>query len=236
MSAMEDFSPSVDDALEIDFVGEVRSLLPGDDLRFGRNADLVIDENPFMHRVVGRFTFREGVWWLQNHGTQCRLELHDLNHGTVLEAAPAQQVPVVGTKFAVRFTAGPTTYELTGTREGTEVQTDTEGDVIGTATMDFGQVPLSPEQHLLVVALYDSKLRTGDIEGNTVIAHRLGWTSSKFNRKLDTICEKFHRAGLRGVKGDNGGMAEGRRGSLMAHCIGTGLVSRGDLALLRGVG
>jgi len=225
-----------EDSLELEYLGQMVRLLPGEELRFGRTADLVIDDNPFMHRVVGRFVFREGVWWLQNHGRTLFLELWDAHRGTVLEAGPGQQVPVTGHDFAVRFTAGPTSYELTGSREGDELRVDEDGVAVGTATIDFGTVPLSPEQHLLIVALYESRLRLGTIEGNAVVASRLGWTANKFNRKLDAVCDKFTRAGVRGLKGRPGDLAEGRRDALVAHALRVGLVSPNDLTLLRGAG
>jgi hypothetical protein len=164
------------------------------------------------------------------------LELWDPRRGTVLEAGPAQQVPVISRELAVCFTAGPTGYELTGARNGAELEVDAEGAVVGTATIDFGRVPLSPEQHILIVAMYESKLRTGSIEGNSVVAVRLGWTANKFNRKLDTVCDKFTRAGVRGLKGRAGELAEARREALVAHAVGVGLVSPNDLTLLRSVG
>lgn len=222
------------EVLRIRFMEHAWELTPSEDLRFGRSADLVIDDNPFMHRIVGRFAHREGVWWLQNQGARCRLELHDLDSGTRLEAAPGQQVPVVGTRFSVRFAAGPTTYELTGSRDGGALGVDAEGEVLGTATMDFGSVPLSPEQHLLIVSIYESRLRLGAIEGNSVIARRLGWTPNKFHRKLDAICEKLQRAGVPGMKGSASELAEGRRDALVTHALRVGLVGPNDLDLLRG--
>ncbi len=221
------------DSLRLDFLGGVSILGPGDDLRFGRSADLVIDDNPFMHRVVGRFVHREGVWWLQNHGTRLRLELLDSDTGALLEAAPGQQIPVLGTSFVVRFSAGPTSYEIGGERTGTPLQVDAEGEVVGTETIDFGSIPLSPEQHLVIVAMYESRLRVGGIEGNTVIAQRLGWPVTKFNRKLDTICDKLTRAGVRGIKGSNNSQAEGRREALVSYAVRVGLVGPNDLDLLR---
>jgi hypothetical protein len=221
------------DSLRLEFLGEEHVLGPEDDLRFGRSADLAIDENPFMHRVVGRFVRREGVWWLQNHGTRLRLELLDTDTGAVLEAAPGQQIPVLGTSFLVRFSAGPTSYELSGRRSGIVLKVDAEGEVVGTETIDFGSIPLSPEQHLVLVAMYESRLRLGGIEGNTVIAQRLGWPVTKFNRKLDTICDKLTRAGVRGVKGGRGVQAEGRREALVSYAVRNGLVGPNDLDLLR---
>lgn len=219
--------------LTIEFVGDSRDLVGGQDLTFGRAADLVVDGNQFMHRVVGRFVCREGVWWLQNLGTRSRLELLDLDSGTLAELAPGRQLPLVGRAFVVRFTAGPTTYELNGTRSGDSLRADSAGEVQGTATVDFGAVPLSPEQHLLVVSLFESKLRIGRIEGGNVMAARLGWSANKFNRKLDVVCEKLHRAGVPGVKGEIGLSADGRRETVLNWALSNGVVTRNDLALVR---
>ena len=48
--------------LYLEFCGEDHTLSPGESLSFGRAADLVIDENPYMHRVVGRFVQRGNHW------------------------------------------------------------------------------------------------------------------------------------------------------------------------------
>ncbi|MEZ5239141.1 MAG: hypothetical protein R2716_09415 [Microthrixaceae bacterium] len=219
--------------LSIDFVGRIRELDPGEDLTFGRAADLVVDDNHFMHRVVGRFVEREGIWWLQNLGTRSRLEMLDNSSGARLELAPGQQLPVVATEFTVRFSAGPANYELVGRRSGEPLRADDAGDVVGTATVDFGDVPLSPEQHLLIVALFESKLRTGRIEGGSVMARRLGWSANKYNRKLDVVCEKLHRAGVPGVKGEVGLNADGRRETVLNWALTNGVVTRSDLRLVR---
>lgn len=220
------------DLLVVAFLGEEHVLSPAEDLRFGRSADLALDENPFMHRVVGRLVHREGVWWLQNHGTKTRLEVRDVDHLTVLEAAPGQQVPVTGRRMVVRFTAGPTTYELELRRSGPVMDEPAAESALGTATIDFGQVPLSPEQHLLIVALYESSLRCGTIEGSSVIARRLGWTPKKFHRKLDAVCDKLSRAGVPGLKGHAGDQADTRREALVAHALRVGLVGPADLGLI----
>lgn len=223
-----------EDRLALDFVGERRDLAPGDSMTFGRRADLVLDDNPFMHRVTGRVVHRESVWWLQNHATTTRLELQDLEHGTGNVVSPGRQLPITSCRFVVRFVAGPTTYEIDGERSGDELVVDQAGDVIGTATLEFGAVPLSPEQHVLLVALYESSERNGGaIEGNSSIARRLGWTPKKFHRKLDAVCDKLHRQGVRGLKGTAGDLADHRRVVLVRHAVNAGLVGPDDLGLLR---
>ena len=46
--------------LVVEFVGDERVLTPPDEeLTFGRAADLVIDDNRYLHRVLGRFASGE---------------------------------------------------------------------------------------------------------------------------------------------------------------------------------
>jgi len=221
------------DWLSLGVAGDWRTVHAPESLTFGRRADLVVDANPFMHRIVGRLVHRQGAWWLQNHGTSIRLELRSPATGTSLLAAPGEQLPVTSAEFTINFVAGPTTYELEGRRSGGELTADDSGTLIGTSTLDFGSVPLSPEQHLLLVALYDSATRNrGAIEGSSVIARRLGWTPKKFHRKLDAVCLKLDRQGVRGLKGGPGDLAESRRAVLLEHALNSGLVSAGDLGLV----
>ena len=58
------------------------------------------------------------------------------------------------------------------------------------------------------------------------------WTITKFNRKLDNLCTKFDRLGVRGIKGDLGGMALSRRERLINHVITARIVTVDDLAEL----
>ncbi|MFZ4519202.1 MAG: hypothetical protein ACOYOP_12485 [Microthrixaceae bacterium] len=224
-----------DGALTVGFLDERVELAPGHELTFGRRADLVLDENPYMHRVCGRLVHRQSVWWLQNHGRHLRLELADLDGAGLAELMPGQQLPVTARRSAVRLAAGPAHYEI---ELGVEVALDLgDTDVpVGTATVDFGAVPLSPEQHLLLVALFDSSRRNGGaVEGNSVIAARLGWTAKKFHRKLDAVCVKLDREGVPGLRAGSGCTAELRRAVLVRHAVNCGLVGPGDLGLLRGL-
>ena len=50
--------------LKIDFAGELIEVLPGGCLTFGRDAELEVDTNPYLHRRVGTFRQRNGEWWL----------------------------------------------------------------------------------------------------------------------------------------------------------------------------
>ncbi len=52
--------------LYLDFCGDELVLEPGGSLTFGRCADLVVDDNPYLHRRLGRFVDRGGVWCLEH--------------------------------------------------------------------------------------------------------------------------------------------------------------------------
>lgn len=224
-----------DESLVIEFCGEERKLESVDSMTFGRHGDLVIDDNPYLHRVVGRFVWRQGLWWLQNQGTKIAIEVRDRATSSRLNVAAGQQAAIVPLEFTVGFTAGPTSYELQGCRQGgimsDEDSVDSGG---GTATIDFGVVPMSSEQHLLLVALCESRLLTGSesMPTNQAVATRLGWTITKFNRKLDHLCAKLSREGVRGLRGGPDGLASDRRTVLVDHAIGVRLVTADDLGLL----
>jgi hypothetical protein len=220
--------------LVVEFCGETRRLAPGEALRFGRRADLCIDENPYLHRVVGRFVSRQGLWWIQNHGARTVLEIRDLETASRQTVAPGQQAALVLGRALVCFTAGPTAYELEVSRHGGEVVLDEVGEPAGTATIDFGVVPLSAEQHLLLVALCEPRLRSGsdEVPTNQAVADRLGWTLTKVNRKLDHLCAKLAREGVRGLRGGPDSLAMDRRQTLIDHALTAGLVEPDDLGLL----
>ena len=62
-------------------------------------------------------------------------------------------------------------------------------------------------------------------------AHRLGWSTAKFNRKLDYLCQRLERAGVAGLRG-NGRRANDRRMRVVDHLISNGTVTERDLSLL----
>ena len=63
-------------------------------------------------------------------------------------------------------------------------------------------------------------------------AKRLGWQLTKFNRKLDNVCDKLDRMGVRGLRGGPGKLASNRRARLVEHAVFSRLVSSEDLPLL----
>jgi hypothetical protein len=220
-------------SLHIEFCGERYDIDADRSLTFGRRGDLIIDDNPYLHRQMGRFVTRQSLWWLQNIGSRISFDLRDEVTGTRLPVPPGQQVALAFPTFAIQFQAGPTQYEILGQREVVSAL-EPPGEVQGTVTIEFGVVPLSSEQHLLLVALCENRMVSGSpgLPTNQTIAARLGWTMPKFNRKLDHLCAKLAREGVKGLRGSAEGLATDRRSTLIDHAIKVKLVQIGDLKLL----
>lgn len=225
--------------LYLEFCGEDHTLSPGDSLSFGRTADLIIDENPYMHRVIGRFVDSGSHWCVQNLGKSIAFTIKDAVSSSSALVAPHSTAAVLYGEFTCRFVAGPTKYELSGALEGFEWETDLLGEagLSGTQTMDWGRVELNDDQRLLLLAMCEHRLLNPQTEqvqpaSNRHGAQRLGWSLTKFNRKLDHLCEKLHRAGIPNVHGGLGANAMDRRSHLIEHALQVRLVSANDLHLL----
>lgn len=220
----------------VEFCGESVPVGPGQSLVMGREGDLVIDENPYLHRRFLQLFHVNELWWLANLGTQLSATLADV-HGT-LQAwlSPGARVPLVIERTVVWFTAGPTTYELEIVVE-TPPFVPVQREVVDHGATTVGPTSLTPEQRLLIVALAEPILRRRDhgasrIPSNEAAARRLGWTATKFNRKLDNVCEKLTRSGVRGLHGGPGRLAVTRRARLVEWALAGRLVVPADLALL----
>ena len=63
-------------------------------------------------------------------------------------------------------------------------------------------------------------------------AQRLGWTITKFNRKLDNVCEKLSELGVRGLRGGATNLASSRKARLVEYAMAARVVTVDDLELL----
>ena len=59
--------------LTVDFAGEIHPV--AGNLTFGRRADIEIDDNDYLHRVVGEFVHDGAVYWLRNVGSRIVIDL-----------------------------------------------------------------------------------------------------------------------------------------------------------------
>lgn len=225
--------------VSVDFCGEIYPGDPTRPLTIGREGDVEIDDNPFLHRSFLQITHEGGFWWLTNVGSTLTATVADKKGLLQAWLSPGARIPLAFERVTVWFTAGPTTYDFDIVADTPSYQmVDNEAlepDASGETTV--GRVSFTPDQKLLVVALCEDFLRrdtagTGAIPSSADAARRLGWTVTKFNRKLDNVCSKLADAGTRGLHGGPGKLASNRKTRLVEHALSTRLVTVGDLALL----
>jgi hypothetical protein len=226
--------------LTVEFCGEEFIADPQTPLTIGRTGDIEIDDNPFLHRNFLQVVEDGGLWWLTNVGTTLTATVADKKGLLQAWLSPGARIPLALERFTVWFTAGPTTYDFdiivdspAFTSTGTE---DIEEDA-STGETTVGRVSFTPDQKLLMVALAEPLLRRsyaapGQIPSSADAARRLGWKVTKFNRKLDNVCQKLADAGTRGLHGGPGKLASNRKARLVEHALSTRLVTELDLVLL----
>lgn len=217
-------------ALYLDFAGMEFSVEPGDDLTFGRLADVSIDDNPHLHRVLGRFTHRTSLWWLVNEGRHIALDVLDLATRSSVVVAPGGSVPLTFSSCRIKFEASITSYELlvdVPALIDSEIPT-AGGHIVeaGEDTVSAHDVPMTEDQRALVVSVSQPVLAGRTMPTSRELAESLGWSQSKFERKLDNVCQKLSRLGVRGLHGGQGKAAKDRKTRLAEYAIETGLVER----------
>ena len=101
-----------DAPLVIDFSGDIFEVRPGTAFRVGREGDLALDDNPFLHRHFLVLEHDAGLWWLANIGTRLGASVAESAGASYSLVAPGTRVPLVFPRMSVVFSAGRTTYEL----------------------------------------------------------------------------------------------------------------------------
>ncbi|MFC7456574.1 hypothetical protein ACFQS2_05175 [Brachybacterium sp. GCM10030267] len=224
--------------ISVEFCGEWFRVAEGEEMTIGREADLSVDdENPFLHRRFLSIVQVESMWWLVNIGSRLSATITDGSGSMQAWLAPGARIPLVFDETRVVFTAGPTTYDLSIHAESPEFErTAGPDDPAGETTV--GSVQLTPSQKLLVLALSEPMLTREGSSGMSSVptsaqaSKRLGWQLTKFNRKLDNVCDKLDRLGVRGLRGGPGKLASNRRARLVEHAVFSRLVTTDDLPLL----
>lgn len=226
-----------DEALVLDFAGEIHRIPRDQAFTIGREGDLALDDNPFLHRRFLVLQWQSGLWWVVNVGSRLGTTVAEAEGSSRSWVAPGARVPLVFPRMALVFTAGATTYEILLEVPGPlyEVNPPEPGPSQGETTV--GQVSLTPSQHLLILSLAEPWLRrtgTGpvDLPRNADAAARLGWSMTRFNRKLDNVCDKLDRLGVKGMRGGPRSHASYRRNALVEYALAARLVTVRDLPLL----
>lgn len=225
----------------IEFCGE-RIRITTNSFTIGRAGDFSIDEdNQFLHRNFLMINRDQGIWFLTNVGRRLTATASDGEGRCESVLSPRASVPLTTEVTVVRFGAGACRYEFEiHLPHAPFVQRDVaphpdwrepDGD------MTRGRVQFTPDQLLLVLVLAEPALRDGRhalvvMPTSSDAAQRLGWTITKFNRKLDNVCQKLTNHGVRGLHGETGNLAFQRRARLVEYALGARLVTRDDLSLL----
>lgn len=223
--------------LRVEFCGEWYDIDAARPFGIGREADLVIDENPYLHRVFLTLRAEYGLWWIDNVGQLLSATVSDATGSVQAWLAPGARLPIVFQTLHVMFTAGSTTYDFTVHAEDDFYNTSLTAETAtgGTTIMP---VSLTPSQRLLVLSLAEHVLAQpagrASIPSSAEAAERLGWSMTTFNRKLDNVCEKLDKIGVDGLRGGRGKLAVNRRSRLVEYAVATRLVTAEELPSLDG--
>ena len=222
--------------LAIEYCGEWHEPQESVPFSIGREGDLAIDENPYLHRRFLSIAKDNGIWWLTNIGSRLSATIADAGGGMQAWLAPGARLPLVFEQTRVIFSAGSTTYEFDIHLKTPSFRPDPLDTANGGDTT-IGPVLFTEGQKAVIVALAEPLLRrdgTGysALPTSAEAARRLGWSQTRFNRKLDNVCDKLARVGVAGLRGDEGRPASNRRARLVEHAVTSQLVTAADLPLL----
>ncbi len=223
----------------VEFCGERHEVDPDRPFVIGREGDLVVDSNRFLHRRLLELCSVEGVWWLSNVGSVLPVTMADGEGVVQAWLSPGGRIPVVFPRVSIWFTAGPTTYQLGVTVEEAPFVASGravgDADAVGLTTSSV--IALTPEQRQVVATLCEPLLRQpgsgpSRIPTNAQAAERLGWSVTKYNRKLDAVCQRLAMQGVRGLHGRSDSLAVNRRARLVEYALSTRLVGLADVLAL----
>lgn len=228
-----------DHGLSVEYQGQWVSVMPGERIEIGRDADIRLDANPFLHRKLLRIAAKDGLWFVSNIGTRMTLSVVDGSGRVQARLLPGGRLPLVFERTSIHFSAGERQYEVK-VHAASPVYMDLPAGA-GIAAESTGRelthIALTPAQRLLLLALCESVLLRGenglgDIPTSARAAERLGWTVTAFNRKLDNVCEKLDRIGVEGLRGGARSYATNRRARLVDYAVRNKLVGEDELYLL----
>lgn len=222
-------------ALRVEYCDEWFTVDPDTTFVIGREGDLVIDDNQYLHRSFLALRY-DDFWWIDNVGSTLSATVSDADGAMHAWLAPGARLPLLFQQTDVRFTAGPTSYRL-------GLHLEKASMALGATVMsNDGASTLQPlrltdRQRAVVLALAETALRNNERTPSTIpssadAAERLGWKLTTFNRQLDEACRKLAKAGARGLHGGPDKLATNRRARLVEYALASRMISPDDLPLL----
>ncbi len=228
----------MDSGLIVEYIDERYEATADDVVTFGRSATIVIDDNPYMHRIVGSFVHHQRGWWLRNDARSIEFAIMN-DDGRRSRVPPGAAEPLSGSGGTVRFRAGAAGYELAFILAEPLLPPPRGPELDGQRiTRPFGVIRLNEDQRLLLAALAEPwmlrpAVDSPSVPANAEVAHRLGWSVRKLDRKLDYLCGRLSRLGVPGLRGVKGEEATDRRLRLVEHVLTTSMIDERDLVALR---
>ena len=215
-----DLAPDLAPDLTVRFVGEVYR--PLRELVFGRDAELSLDDNSYLHRQAGRFRRRDSTWWLENLGRRLRLTMVSAD-GSVIDLQPGGSSPLLGTMGEISLTAGPTRYEIEYELERSQHYWEDTGPVspAGADTMTFGPM-LTPRELDFVVVMAQGRLtgRLGPLPSHGEIADIWGVSHKTVDNTLQRLRTKLRNHNVTFVQSSE---------TMVDYVVTQGLVTLADL-------
>lgn len=206
--------------LTVRFVGE--TYRPHTELTFGRQADLSLDENTYLHRRAGRFRLRASSWWLENLGGRLRMTMVSAD-GSLLDLQPGASSLLLGERGEVSITAGPTRYSIEYELHRYQVALDETNSfrISGADTMTYGPI-LTPRELDFVVVMAQGRLtgRLGPIPSHGEIADIWGVSAKTVDNTLQRLRTKLRSQNINYVNSSE---------TLIEYLVTQGLVSPADL-------
>jgi len=210
--------------LTVRFVGE--EYRPLRELIFGRDAELALDDNSYLHRQAGRFRRRDGTWWLENLGKRLRLTMVSAD-GSVIDLNPGSSSPLLGASGEVSLTAGPTRYEIEYHLEWAQLAWEVTSPISpkGSDTITFGPI-LTPRELDFVVVLAQGRLtgRLGALPSHEEIADTWGVSPKTVDNTLQRLRAK--------LRNNNVGYVQSTE-TMVEYLVTQGLVTLADLEWAR---
>lgn len=225
------------ESVTIEYKGETFTISESGPFDIGREADLSLDGNPYLHRRFLRIIQEHGFWWIINIGSSTAATVYDPKAGAQAWLEPTNRLPLIFGHVIVAFSAGPCEYRVEIHNNAPMWRENRFAlPVSGDTTM--GELTWTTAQKLVIVALAEPMLTwrgraSWGIPSNRDAALRIGWSLKRFERKIDNICSKLDAFGVDGMRGGLHQHASGRRMRLVEWAVSSGLVTASDLALLR---
>jgi hypothetical protein len=222
--------------LRVEYCGEWYEVTGPEPFTIGRESDLSVDDNPYLHRHFLSLYEDFGMWWIANIGNLLTATITDATGTVQAWLSPGAKLPIVFQTMHVMFSAGATTYDFT--IHGSSDYFETSAVALGSGgTTTIMPVTLTTSQRQLIVALAEKILMQqvpgrGELPTSADAAARLGWSMTTFNRKLDNVCDKLDKLGVAGLRGGKGRLATNRRARLVEYAVATHLVGVDDIGLL----